>query len=363
MSLLPVVEKTMNNLTNEWYVEQLSMMEGVETDAMKGLSGYVNSIGKLNLAKDLIGLAKDGVTAFSVAGDKHSFVKFTGSWKYSVPMFVLSMVTTVYDDWYKSKVAQADFNIHQLIRDVDLDYRTRIKETKIHLKSFPFYRSLIGQITAFLDKSVQFGPTRPDLIETFVKAYIYELGVFPKPKEMYQIMMSGLGNTIKNLKLVHPLTYHGAGPYHWDLRRTEIQVLHGGVMYSERGSTFPSGFQKVSQSGGDYKDKWLKNNARAWVYLKTGPDMPAEVKKQQDQILANISRFECRSFTYNVDRWVYQDMEVPIVWCRKLRWKDNHERVTERTKAGKIEEKKMQKVLRENRELMKSMHGLEVQIR
>lgn len=101
MSIQPLFDKALDTKIQDWYTEHLSLMTKVEANALAGRPPFASSIGKLNFLKDVAGLAKDGVSAFTKTGEDHRLAKFVGSWKFSVPMFAFAMAQSMYEDHYK----------------------------------------------------------------------------------------------------------------------------------------------------------------------------------------------------------------------------------------------------------------------
>lgn len=372
MSVKPLLEKALDTKIQDWYTEHLSLMTKVETNALQGLPPYASSIAKLNLIKDVAGLAKDGVAAFTKAGEDHKLAKFVGSWKFSVPMFAFAMAQTLYEDHYKHMEAVANFNLKQHLTRVDLAHRDQLKRIKDNLKGWPFCRELVSQVTSYLDKAAVFGPLTDVYLETFLKNYLYYLGVFPKPSEMYEVMMKGYGSTVKNIKALFEASYHHPGPK-LSLGSVATGQMHGSIMYSDGGAPFPIGYDQATQTDPMFTNKWLKNSNNVWQYLETSAQTPQAVKSAQDRVLASASDLECRVVKYSIHQSTIIPMggyiapmgtmnKKTIVWCRKLRWKASSPKVTKNTPMGKIGEKQLEKALRDTIVFTKKTHGHEVQI-
>jgi len=124
-------------------------------------------------------------------------------------------------------------------------------------------------VTDYLDKSASFGSLNDVHIETFLKNYLYYLGVFPKPSELYEVMMKGYGSTVKNIKALFEASHNHPGPKLSLGSALGVHQMHGAIMYSERGAAFPIGHDQTTQTDHMFMRKWLKNSNHMWQYLET----------------------------------------------------------------------------------------------
>ena len=354
-----------------WFKNYRTLMPKVESNALAGLPADASSISRLAVIKDVAGIIKDGL------GDEVRFSKFVGSVKWSLPMFVLSTATTLYEDDYKNREARANYQAKQIYTDYYLAYVQHLSDMERNIRTTDFYSDVSSQCLKYLQERIDFpSPVKDEIYITFARNFLKNVGVVEGDvKLIYEAMMKGFGRTLKNVKMLFEASYHHPGP---SLLKSPLS-MHSSIMYSETGAAYPSKYKQTSQTDIMFLHDMEEKSNGKWDFLETTIRTEEDVKRTQNKALIDAADLQCQKVDYTVT------MTSPfgglggfggfggfggggsihkksVVWARTLVGRANKPRVNRNSGAGRIPISKMHEAARETIAFAKKTMSVDISL-